>query len=247
MRTSLVSLTKKMTKHLYFSFCAVIVFVFSSCSNKTKEQPEVEEVQKSIVELFTDKVAEAHGFKQWSEVEEISFSFNVSRANGNTFSRFWIWQPKSNTVGSIQEKDTIWYIRNQALDSIENRLNAGFTNDKFWLLTPFNLIWDRGNYRATLSENISSPVENKSYTKLTIVYGQEGGYTPGDAYDFYVDDEHIIREWSFRRGNQTEPNINSACKDYIEIGGLRLVQNYARAKKERALFFSDLKVETLQK
>ena len=193
------------------------------------------------------KVAEAHGFKQWSEVEEISFSFNVSRANGNTFSRFWIWQPKSNTVGSIQEKDTIWYNRNQVLDSIENRLNAGFTNDKFWLLTPFNLIWDRGNYRATLSENISSPVENKSYTKLTIVYGQEGGYTPGDAYDFYVDDEYIIREWSFRRGNQTEPNINSACKDYIEIGGLLLVQNYARAKKERALFFSDLKVETLQK
>ncbi|MAJ38446.1 MAG: hypothetical protein CMC19_11205 [Flavobacteriaceae bacterium] len=236
-----------MKKHLYFSCCATIVFAFSSCSTKSKKHTEVKEVQKSMVELFTDKVAEAHGFKHWSEVEEISFSFNVSRANGNTFSRFWVWQPKSNTVGSIQDKDTIWYKRNQALDSLENRLNSGFTNDKFWLLTPFNLIWDRGNYRATLSENSSSPVENKSYTKLTIVYGQEGGYTPGDAYDFYIDQDYIVREWTFRRGNQAEPNISSACKDYIEIGGLRLVQNYARANNERAIFFSDLKVETSQK
>ena len=247
MRTSLVSLAKKMKKYTSFSCCVLIGFVMSSCLNATKQQDTVEEAQESAVELFIDKVAEAHGFKQWSEVEEISFSFNVSRANGNTFSRFWIWQPTSNAVGSIQDKDTIWYNRNQTLDSLENRLNAGFTNDKFWLLNPFNLIWDRGNYRATLTKKISSPVENKSYTKLTIVYGQEGGYTPGDAYDFYIDQDYIVREWTFRRGNQAEPNISSASKDYIEIGGLRLVQNYARANSERALFFSDLKVETSQK
>ena len=42
--------------------------------------------------------------------------------------------------------------------------------------------------------------------KLTIVYGDEGGYTPGDAYDFYFGDDHIIKEWVFRKGNATEPS-----------------------------------------
>ena len=43
------------------------------------------------------------------------------------------------------------------------------------------------------------PLVGENMQKLTIVYANEGGYTPGDAYDFYFGDDFVIREWVFRK------------------------------------------------
>ena len=44
----------------------------------------------------------------------------------------------------------------------------------------------------------------KSVTEVTRCgchYLSEGGYTPGDAYDIYFNEDYMIKEWTFRKGN----------------------------------------------
>ncbi|PIF01661.1 MAG: hypothetical protein CR994_00320 [Maribacter sp.] len=61
--------------------------------------------------------------------------------------------------------------------------------------------------------------------KLTIVYGSEDGYTPGDAYDLFFGDDYL-KEWAYRKGNQPKPSLATTWKGYIEKGGLQITQKH---------------------
>ena len=78
--------------------------------------------------------------------------------------------------------------------------------------------------------------------KLTIVYANEGGYTPGDAYDFYFEDDFIVREWIYRKSNQEEPSLTTTWEDYVEIGGLKLPQDHKKAEPGFSLNFTNIAV-----
>ncbi|UII76698.1 hypothetical protein LV716_02610 [Flagellimonas sp. HMM57] len=208
-----------------------------SCKTEQKKAVPKEKQQKTIPE----KIADAHGYEHWKAVKEFTFTFNVDR-DSTHFERTWVWLPKSNTVTSITSKDTLTYNR-KSMDSTAVKINGGFINDRYWILAPFNLIWDSNNYTYEHSENEKSPIAKESMQRLTIIYGNEGGYTPGDAYDFYFKDDFIIREWVFRKGNQEEPSMATTWEDYVDIGGLKLVRDHKKADGNFSINLTNLDVQ----
>lgn len=214
--------------------CSLLI----GCKHELTQQakPVFNDEQQTILE----KIAHAHGYSAWPKISEIQFTFNVDRDSSH-FERNWTWHPKSNHVVLKTAQDTIQYNR-KISDSIIAKTDAGFTNDKYWLLAPFNLIWDKNiTHRHTL--NSVSPIAKKPMQKLTIVYGKDGGYTPGDAYDFYFEDDYLLKEWVFRKGNAKKPSLTTSWENYIDLNGLKIATSHKKDAGDWILYFTDLKVK----
>lgn len=224
--------TLKMKKYL---FGLILIFVVStgfSLINKTDIQ------EPTILE----KVATANGFQNWENVTELKFTFNVDRDTSH-FERTWIWKPANNDITAITAESTLEY--NWAdMDSVAYETNGGFINDKFWLLAPYQLIWDGDNITHEHNTKAEAPISKKTMQKLTIVYGNEGGYTPGDAYDFYFGDDLIVQEWVFRKANQPEPSMITSWEDYKDIGGLKIATMHKMPNSNFKLYFTGVEVKT---
>lgn len=220
----------------YYLLFALIGLAFVvGCKNEPKMGSSTEK-ELSIPE----KIAQAHGYSHWKSVAEFTFTFNVDRDTTH-LERTWIWQPKTNEVMSITTTDTLVYNRKN-MDSIAQKRNGGFINDRFWILAPFNLVWDAKNYTSEHQENQKAPISGEPMQKLTIVYGNKGGYTPGDAYDFYFKDDFILREWVFRKANQAEPSTTTTWEDYVTLEGLKLAQDHRNSEGDFSLNFTNLSV-----
>ncbi|WP_149304758.1 hypothetical protein [Pareuzebyella sediminis] len=225
---------------IYSILTMIMVVVVFSCKTEEKKetkaaQTEVPEKELSIVE----KLAYASGYENWNHIKKLKFTFNVNERPGRT----WIWFPKKNEVIAISDNDTLTYNRND-MDSTAYAMNGKFINDKYWLMAPINILWDEQSTTTEHTTNVEAPISKKSMQKLTVTYNQQDGYTPGDAYDFYFDDDFMVKEWVFRRGNQPEPSMITTWEDYTDIGGLKLSQMHKNGDGSFKLFFTDLEVET---
>ena len=127
------------------------------------------------------------------------------------------------------------------MDSIAMKADRGFINDNFWLLIPFQLGWDEG---TTISEpiKVKTPIGNIEMNKITLTYSNEGGYTPGDAYDIFYGDDYIIKEWAFRRGNKPEAGLINTFENYQDFNGLKIALDHKKAEGDWNLKLSDVKV-----
>ncbi|WCO02224.1 hypothetical protein [Psychroserpens ponticola] len=221
-----------------------ILSILAACKAETKEQsskPEtISEVKKEL--SSAEKIAQAHGIDNWKNVNEIQFTFNVDR-DENHSERTWKWQPKNNYVVSIVSKDSIiMYTRHDKLEPSFVKVDQGFINDKFWLLLPFQLVWDEG---TTISESIKevAPISKIKQNKITLTYGNKGGYTPGDAYDIYFDEDYLIREWVFRKGNSETPSMTNTFENYEEFNGMKIAKDHKMTEGNFNLYFSNIKVK----
>ena len=215
---------------------SLLVTLYSCKEEKTKES------DKSIVEFsLPEKIAQAHGIDNWNKVQSLKFTFNVDRDTLH-FERSWIWDIKNQEVSQIAAGDTIRYNRKE-VDSTLAKVDAGFINDKYWLLAPFNLVWDQNSYTYEHEKEVIAPISKKPMQKLTIVYGSEGGYTPGDAYDFFFEDDYRIREWIFRKSNQPEPSTITTWEAYEEIGGLLISKMHNRDTGDSSISFTGVAVD----
>ena len=217
---------------VFLTFSAVVLV---SCGEMKNETPEKEPLS------VPEKVAAAHGIANWKSVNELEFTFNVDRDTAH-FERHWKWLPKSGEVISVSGGDTVKYNK-IAVDSSLVSVDAAFINDKYWLLAPFNLVWDRDNFSYTSDENIPAPLSKEPMHKLTIVYKDDGGYTPGDAYDFYFGDDYLIKEWVFRKSNQPEASLTTTWEGYREIMGIKLATAYNRPDPSTKLYISDISIK----
>lgn len=216
---------------------AIVVFLTTSSFILSKHAVKNLTQEKNILE----RVAEAHGFQNWSAVEEIKFTFNVDRDTSH-FERTWIWKPKTNDITAITAEKTIQY--NWAdMDSIAYKTNGGFINDKYWLLAPFQLKWDAKNITHEHMLKAEAPISKESMQKLTIVYGSEGGYTPGDAYDLYFGDDFIVKEWVYRKENQEAPSMVTTFEDYKDTKGLKIAQMHKMGEGNFKLYFTGVEVK----
>lgn len=215
---------------IYITFIALL---FISC--KQKEETKTVEPQLSIAE----KIANAHGFDNWKNVAEIQFTFNVDRDSSH-FERHWNWKPKTNAVSMTTNKNTISYNR-AAVDSTSVKADQGFINDKFWLLVPFQLVWDAG---TSISEpvKVEAPISKTEINKITLTYSKNGGYTPGDAYDIYFDDNYLIQEWVFRKGNQKEPSMITTFENHQDFNGIKIALEHKKQDENWNLNFTDVKI-----
>lgn len=213
---------------------AFIALLIISCRTDKKAETVAMAPEQTILE----KVAYASGYENWKDIASLKFTFNVDRDTIHS-ERKWIWNIAANEVTGMSFGDSVTYNR-AAVDSITAKVDAAFINDKYWMLAPFNLIWDQNNFTYQLDSLAEAPISKESLKKLTIVYGSEGGYTPGDAYDFYFGDDYLVREWAFRKSNQAEPNVITTWEDYQNIEGLKIASMHKNAEGTFSISFTGL-------
>lgn len=218
------------------AFLILISIITFSCKNEKNETLSEEEPL-----TLPEMIAFAKGIEHWNQVEELHFTFNVDRGENHS-ERSWIWKPKTDDVTAIQNKDTIQYNRKN-LDSISLKTDPGFINDKYWLLAPFNLVWDEGT-TFSQKDSVQAPISNKVMQQLTISYGDEGGYTPGDAYDFFFENDFQIKEWIFRKGNDTIPYLVTTWEDYKDFNGIKIATMHQNPEGTFKLYFTNIEVKT---
>jgi hypothetical protein len=217
-------------KKIVFVFAILTIF---SCKQK-KEQIIIEDIS------VAQKIANAHGFKRWDNVTSVEFTFGGQIEDTNS-GRSWAWNPKTKDIKLKKSNKTVVYNQKQ-LDSSNLKIDKAFINDKFWAFIPFQLVWDTG---VSISKPIKSlaPVTNTELNKLTLLYSNQGGYTPGDAYDIYFNNDYIIKEWTFRRNNATEATLTNTFENYIDIEGIKVAQEHKKADGKWNLLIRDLKIQ----
>ncbi|MCZ4318041.1 hypothetical protein O4H26_03470 [Aequorivita viscosa] len=231
----------KFTYILLFSALAMV-----SCNNnqKTSENATLNDVvleNDSLQNIdIRHKIANANGFQDWKDVSDMAFTFNVDRGDSH-FERAWVWKPKTGNVQMISLKDTLRYNRSK-MDSLIKKTDAAFINDKYWLLAPFQLVWDEG-ISFSEKENVPAPISKDTLNQLTIVYGDEGGYTPGDAYDFFYDKNFKIKEWNYRKANAEKPTMTTTWEDYKNYNGLEIATMHKDSTGNFKLYFTNISVK----
>ena len=139
----------------------ICLITFSSCkSDKGDTKASLETKELTIAE----KIANAHGYKNWDKVSEVKFTFKVDRDTVKGKGRSWVWKPKSNEV-TMKTGNAIVSYRRHKMDSSHFAADRAFINDKYWFMVPFQLVWDSS---ATISESHKkeSPIENSCGTAM---------------------------------------------------------------------------------
>jgi hypothetical protein len=217
-----------------------LFLMMTGCKNDSKQtETSAPDTSRTTAEL----IAEAHGINHWNKVSKIEFTFSVDRDTIKGPGRAWTWLPKEDSVILRMPDQTLKYSQ-KAIDSAYISADRAFINDKFWLLIPFQLIWDKS---ASISDPVSeaAPISGTLMNKITITYPNEGGgYTPGDAYDIFYKDDYLIREWIFRKGNSPEPTLATTFEDYADYSGLKLALSHKREEPSWNLVFRDVRVTT---
>lgn len=215
----------------------LVILVFSiSCKQNKQTQPETQTLTTA------EKIANANGIDNWKNVSKIAFTFNVDRDSSH-FERSWTWHPKTGDVTLISGKDTISY-NQMAVDSTTLKADESFINDSFWLLAPFHLVWDKG---TTISGFVKedAPMSKMTMNKITVSYPSNGGgYTPGDAYDFYFGDDYLVKEWIYRKGNsKEEPSMITSWDNYQDFNGLKIAKEHKNLEGNFKLYFTNVTVK----
>ncbi|WP_194849953.1 hypothetical protein [Nonlabens antarcticus] len=213
------------------NFFIIIAFaaIFTSCKN---DKPE-ETVEEKSPE-FSMQVAQNAGLDQWNDVKQIDFTFNAER-NGETMtSRSWQWNPKSDQVTLNSNNETITYNRGQQLDSLSMSADRAFVNDVYWLLPQFKLAWDTG-------KEVTYP-ETTEGKMIQVQYTGENGYTPGDRYDMYVDDNKNVTKWSYYPKGTTTPAMTTSFEDYQDYNGIKIATNHRTEDGALNIYFTNINV-----
>ena len=227
---------KKFLTMLFFAFLTM------SCNNpkKTSENKVENQTNAEIKATTAEKIANANGYENWQDVSEIAFTFNVDRGKRH-FERSWVWKPKTGDISMISGKDTICYNRSK-MDSLIMKTDGAFINDKYWLLAPFQIVWDEGTTFSE-KEHAIAPISKDTLRQLTIVYGNEGGYTPGDAYDFFYDSNFKIKEWNYRESNSDTISMSTTWEDYENFNGLEIAKTHKDSSGNFRLYFTGISVK----
>ncbi len=209
----------------------ILVALLSSCGNSHQSKSEA---------TLQQNIAKAYGIENFNRANKLSYTFNVKRGTTTT-SRSWVWQPKKNIVQYKSATENIIYRRDTIQAAAMKKIDGMFINDQYWLLYPFHIIWDAGTTQ-TIEENMAAPISKLNSKKLTVQYGADGGYTPGDAYDLYVDDKFMVKEWSFRKGGVTQPSLTASWEDVKELVGIKFTTQFKNDSGFN-LFFTEIVVE----
>lgn len=190
--------------------------------------------------------ARAAGADEFHRVEALHYTFKL-RFDGKDIERRWTWHPHEDSV-TYRGKDA-GGLEVQAAWSRRNRfsmaspqimaLDKWFVNDQYWLLFPMHLVWDKG---IRLESAPAGPGGGEAW-RLTVVYPPEGGYTPGDAYDIFIDRRGMIKRWTFRKGNAAKPTREAVWTPPVQVGPLRLSLERKGPEGEFRILFADLRVD----
>ncbi|HUI93586.1 MAG TPA: hypothetical protein VLX68_15170 [Chitinivibrionales bacterium] len=188
------------------------------------------------------QLAKAYGLDSFCLVGKIKYTFNV-KFNGKTISRSWLWDVSGGRV-TMQEPGAapVSYARGGSPDTSFRKVDAQFINDQYWLLFPFHLAWDTSAI-VTVAPNQPVPIGTGTATRVTIAFPPAGGYTPGDAFDLFVDNRNRVKQWAYRRGNAAAPTRTNLWEENRRVGPLLVSLNRPGADSTFRVWFTDVAVQ----
>lgn len=208
----------------------LVVSIAISCTPEKKESVEL---------TIGEKIANAHGIEAFSTLNMLNYRFNVQR-DTVYFGRSWQWSPKSGDV-IFYGNDTIAFNQHSVEEEVIKKVDQSFINDKYWLIFPFQLVWD-SDVSLEQKEDKKAPISGQSYRHVIVSYAQ-GGYTPGDVYELFCDEDWMIKEWIFRKQGAVEPTIITTWQDYQDFNGVKIATNHLNADGNFRLWFSELNLK----
>ena len=193
-----------------------------------------------------ERIGNAYGIHYFSQVEQIQYTFNA-KIGEKQVRRFWIWQPKLDqvTYKGMDYQGAVTYQRHKIDTSSSSELkkvDAWFINDNYWLLFPFHVVWDDAvKIEDTGREKL--PLGGGKGRSVVISFPATGGYTPGDVYQIFLDDNERVIQWIYRRGGSEESPRITTWENYRQAGPLVLSLNHQSADDSFRVWFSGVGVK----
>ena len=191
---------------------------------------------------LAQKVANAYGLKKFKKAKSMTFTFNAKRDTFPTSSRSWNWNIEQNIVTLTSPKQTVTYRRDTIQSAAMKSVDGKFINDQYWLIFPFHVVMDKG-CTLTQKDNVSSPIGKLNSTMLTVQYNNVDGYTPGDAYDLYIDKNYMVTEWVYRSKGVAKPSLNTKWENTVKNEGVKTATNFPSEDGKFKIFFTDVSVK----
>jgi hypothetical protein len=194
---------------------------------------------------ISHQIADAYGVSSFSGVSKIRYTFNLSRDTLRV-TRSWLWEPKMNrvTFQNVSSKEnSVTYVRAKPGDSLpdsQRSIDRMFINDQYWFLFPFHLVWD-SMVTIGVKRDQDLPIGKGTMTMVTVAYPKTGGYTPGDAFDLFIDKNYHVAQWRYWRGGE-KMLMTSAWERNTTVGPLLFSLDRPGGTKNFNVWFTDVAV-----
>ena len=214
---------------------ALLIFIIS-CKN----DPNKSDNESAFDEPITKEIAYANGFQNFEDVDQINFTFNVKVNDTLRSERSWKWFPKEHKVELIEKGESYSYRTDGNLNEEETQIDQKFVNDKYWLLFPYELVWSE--YEFEHKRSSVAPISQKKMHQITVKYSDSSGYTPGDSYlIFFDEDDKMIREWTYQSSGGK--NLSTTWEDYETFNGISIAKMHKSGDGSFQLYFTDIIVK----
>lgn len=196
-----------------------------------------------------EHIARAYGIDQFENIDAVRYTFNVQIKN-RQIRREWVWEPDSDRIAYSGQKKggervSRTYLRSRINEDAPEDLvgiDRRFINDQYWLLFPFHLKWD-SDIQLTFEAAQALPIPPGTADRLVIQYPPGVGYTPGDAYELYVDPDYRIRQWVYRKAGAPTPTAVATWENHSRVGPLVLSLDHHGPGGDFRVWFTDVAVK----
>lgn len=220
------------------SLVLLISFLCFGCKNENRPATSVS--SPTTDDLITTRIALANGYGNFEKVEQLNFTFNVQVNDSLRSQRAWKWFPQEDRVELTEKGETHSYINDGDFTEEEEALDQKFINDTYWLLFPYQLVWS--DYEYEHNRSAIAPISGEAMNQVTISFTNDGGYTPGDTYHLYLDeDDSLIKEWTYESSNGR--TLSTTWEDYETFNGITLAKMHRNEDNSFQLFFTDIDVK----
>lgn len=223
-----------MKKILFFVTVGILL---TGCKNDTKNSA-VTEGSPQTGEATATKIAMAYGYENFDDVKQINFSFNVKINDTIRSSRTWNWYPQEERVELIENGESFSYEKDGEFDETETAADQKFINDTYWFLFPYQLVWSE--YESDFNRMAVAPISQQEMQQLTVKYAGDGGYTPGDTYHLFVNEDNIIEEWTFESSEGR--TLTTTWEDLETFNGITIAKSHKTEDGSFELFFDNIEV-----
>lgn len=189
---------------------------------------------------WPQRLAAAQGLDQLDRVQEIRFTFQVTRADRVT-ARRWSYHPQTHVVELLSAPPEgltapVRYDRDDPIPEAMKKVDGWFINDSFWFLLPMHLSWAA---EVRVEEQGQAEPELR---RVGVQYPNTGGYTPGDRYELLVDAQDRVVSWSYFKSGAEPAALVTSWEDYRSFGPLTLSTTRKTADGSFVLQFVDVEV-----
>lgn len=195
------------------------------------------------------QLAQRYGLDAFDQVKVIRFTFNA-QVGTKQVRRAWSWAPHTGKVtlwaeGPAAASTFTHPLADNTTDDRLRALDAKFVNDRYWLLFPLHLVWDQSAEVEDRGQAVR-PLGAGQARLIEVRYPSSGGYTPGDVYELFIDDNGKIAEWVYHRGGDAQPTRMTTWEDHRRLGPLVVALDH-RGPDGFRVWFSDVALKRVDR